>query len=157
MTTPPPGKPPVHTTVTWIDDITFRAETPTGGVMTLDGRGRTGQSPPEALLSALGACTSVDVVEILKKRRTPASRVEVKLTGHRITAPAPRFHAIELGFHVDGAGIEREPAELAVNLAVNKYCTVKDSLDPAITFTWWLVLNGDRGPDHDATGRMAPA
>lgn len=157
MTTPPAGKPPVHTTVTWIDDIAFRAETPKGGVMTIDGHGRTGQSPPETLLSALGACTSVDVVEILKKRRTPASRVEVKLTGHRISAPAPRFHAIELEIHVDGAGIEREPAELAINLAVNKYCTVKDSLDPSIKFTWWLVLNGDRGPDHDATGRMATA
>ena len=155
MTTPPVGRSPSFSTVTWVEDETFRAETPKGGVMTLDGHARVAQSPPEALLSALGACTLVDIVNILKKRRTPASRVDVRLIGQRVTAPAPRFHAIELEFHVDGAGIEREPAEHAVALAVTKYCTVKDSLDTAITFTWRLVLNGERGPDHDATGRAA--
>ena len=119
------------------------------------GLGWISKPPPEVLLSALGGCASVDVVGILRKRRTPASRVEVRLTGQRITASAPRFVAIEQEFHVDGAGIERDAAEHAVDLAVSKYCTVKDSLDPAITFTWRLVLNGERGADHDATGRPA--
>ena len=155
MTTPPAGKPPVYSTVTWTENETFRAETPTGGVLTMDGHARVGQSPPEVLLSALGGCASVDVVAILRKRRTPASRVEVRLSGQRITASAPRFVAIELDFHIDGVGIERDAAEHAVDLAVSKYCTVKDSLDPAITFAWRLVLNGERGADHDATGRPA--
>jgi putative redox protein len=37
-----------------------------------------------------------------------------------------------LTFRITGAGIERVHAERAVELAVNKYCSVRDSLDPAI-------------------------
>jgi putative redox protein len=155
VTTPPAGKPPVHTTIFWTEEQSFRAETPKGAVLTMDCHARAAQSPPEALLSALGACAGVDIVEILKKRRTPVSRLEIRVVGQRVNAPAPRFHAIEVEYHIDGAGLEREPAEHTVNLAMNKYCTVKDSLDPSIAFTWRVVLNGERGPDHDATGRSA--
>jgi putative redox protein len=39
-----------------------------------------------------------------------------------------------------GAGVERAHAERAVELAVTKYCSVRDSLDPAIPVTWAVVL-----------------
>jgi putative redox protein len=47
---------------------------------------------------------------------------------------------ILLTFRIAGAGIEREHAERAIDLAVNKYCSVRDSLDPNIPVEWKLEL-----------------
>ena len=149
-----PDKPLAVSTVSWVKDITFSAAAGGGGTMVLDGDSVAGQSPPEALLSALAACTAVDIVEILKKRRTPVERLTIRTTGRRARAMPPRFVAIVLAYEIDGAGITRDHAERAIDLAVNKYCTVKDSLATDIAFTWRLVLHGEVGADHDAT---APA
>lgn len=149
-----PEKPLSVSTVSWAKDSTFSATAGGGGTMVLDGESVAGQSPPEALLSALAACTAVDVVEILKKRRTPVQRLTIRTEGRRARAMPPRFVAIALTYEIDGTGITRDHAERAIDLAVNRYCTVKDSLAKDIVFTWRLVLNGDAGADHDAT---APA
>ena len=121
--------------------------------MVMDGNAEAGLSPPETLLSALAACTGVDVVEILQKRRTPPVALDIRMTGARASGVPARFVAVDLEYHMNGAGIERVHAERAVDLAVSKYCTVKDSLATDIVFTWRLVLNGERGTDHDATSR----
>ena len=144
-------KPPSRTTVSWTSGVAFEAVAASGGRLVLDGDSHAGQSPPEALLSALGACTGVDIVEILKKRRTLVERLEIRLTGTRANAMPPRFVAVEFEYHLSGAGIAREHAERAIDLAVNKYCTVKDSLAKDIVFTWRLVLNGETGANHDAS------
>jgi putative redox protein len=49
-------------------------------------------------------------------------------------------------FRIAGDGIEREQAERAIELAVNKYCSVRDSLDPSIPIEWTLLLNEERPP-----------
>ena len=149
----PPAKPPATTTVTWTGDEAFSATAAGGRTFMLDGHSQAGQSPPEALLSALAACTGIDIVEILKKRRTPVERLEMRVRGERARTMPPRFTAIALEYEMAGAGIDRAAAERAVDLAVMKYCTVKDSLARDIVFTWRLVLNGERGADHDATAR----
>ena len=152
-----PPKPPALATVSWTHGQAFEATAAGGRSFALDGDSVAGQSPPEALLSALAACTGVDIIEILKKRRTPAGRLEMRVTGHRASAMPPRFVAIAIEYHLDGARIERVHAERAIDLAVNSYCTVKDSLAKDIRFTWRLVLNGDAGADHDASAVAAVA
>jgi putative redox protein len=96
----------------------------------------------DALLSALAACTSIDVVEILSKCRTPVGALRVDAVGDRASATPAKVTRILLTFHVDGEGIKRTQVERAVELAVTKYCSVRDTLDPALPIEWAIVVNG---------------
>jgi putative redox protein len=57
------------------------------------------------------------------------------------TIPRRLEHAT-LHFSIDGDGIERVHAERAIDLAVTKYCSVRDSLRPDVPVEWTLTLNG---------------
>jgi putative redox protein len=145
------AKSPSRVRVTWAGDERFDAGRPGGPTLRVDGRGETGQSPVDALLSALAACTSIDVVEILAKRRTPVDALEIDVTGHRASTVPARVVRVELVFHLHGEGIERVHAERAVELAVTKYCSVRDTLDREMPIEFTVVLNGERGEAR--TGR----
>ncbi len=108
-----------------------------------DGGGESGQSPADALLSALASCSSIDVVDILAKRRTPVESLEVNVIGERVDTIPRRFKHITLQFRIGGTGIERDQAERAIMLAVTKYCTVRDSLRPDIVVDWTLELENE--------------
>ncbi|MEO7368816.1 MAG: OsmC family protein [Gemmatimonadaceae bacterium] len=108
----------------------------------LDGDGNDAPSPPDALLAALASCVSVDVVDILAKRRTPVETFDVEVLGVRREEVPRRFTDITLNFTITGQGIERVHVDRAIDLAVNKYCSVKDSLDPDLPVVWNLHLNG---------------
>jgi putative redox protein len=100
-----------------------------GGLETvIDGDKQAGASPVELLLEALGACASVDVVVILEKSRTPATKFEVTLEGDR-HSPAPRYLTeVRMLFDVWGEGIKPEKLARAINLSIGKYCSVYHSL-----------------------------
>lgn len=144
-------RPPVKITTRWTHEIAFVNNAVHDRAIVLDGHSKDGQSPPEALLSALASCTMVDIIEILKKKRTPAARAECRTTGERASSLPARFIAITLEYHIDGAEITEVAAEHAIDLAVNKYCTVRESLDPRMIITTRLVLNGTAHGEKDAT------
>jgi putative redox protein len=62
---------------------------------------------------------------------------------------------IHLAYRMRGAGVERAHAERAIELAITKYCSVRDSLDPAIPVEWSLELEGI--PETADGGRQAVA
>ncbi|HEU4641293.1 MAG TPA: OsmC family protein [Gemmatimonadaceae bacterium] len=137
----PATREPNRVRVEWQGDHRFDAGRPGGPVARIDSDAATGQSPVDALLSALATCVSVDVVDILKKRRTPPSRYEVEVVGTRVDATPRRLKHVLLRFFIDGEGIEPEQAERAVQLAVTKYCSVRDSLDPDLPVEWEVHVN----------------
>jgi putative redox protein len=98
-----------------------------------------GPSPMEAVLMALCACTSVDVVSILEKKRQP-------LLGLKVTAmatqaeTAPRvFTHIKLTYTVSGR-LSRKAVEDAVALSKNKYCSVSQMLEKAAKVEYEIVF-----------------
>jgi putative redox protein len=113
--------------------------------MRIDASGKTGQSPVDTLLSALATCTASDVVDILEKRRTPIESLRIDVVGERVDTVPRRFKHITLTFHISGEGIEREHAERAIDLSVNKYCSVRDSLSRDVVVDWQLDLNSVDG------------
>ena len=136
----PSPKPPSRVRVKWKGEYRFDTGRENGPVARFDGDGKTAQTPPEALLSALASCVSVDVVDILAKRRTPVESLQVDVVGERVDTTPRRFHHITLKFGIAGKGIERDQAERAVELAVTKYCSVRDSLRGDIKVDWTLDL-----------------
>ncbi|MEX2110550.1 MAG: OsmC family protein [Gemmatimonadaceae bacterium] len=133
-------KPPSRVRVKWAGGHQFDTGRENGSVARFDGDGITAQTPPEALLSALGSCVSVDVLDILAKRRTPVESLEIDVVGLRVDTTPRRFRHITLDFVISGKGIERAQAERAVELAVTKYCSVRDSLDPDMPVVWTIDL-----------------
>jgi putative redox protein len=132
--------------ITWAGDHRFDAGRPGGPQVRIDASAQTGPGPVDALLIGLGCCTGVDVVDILAKRRTPVASLGIEVQGERRPEVPRRVLKAHLVYRIDGDGIEREHAERAVELAVNKYCSVKDSLDPTTPVTWSVVLNGAERP-----------
>jgi putative redox protein len=137
------GKPPATVRVTWSGDHVFDGVRLSGGPsITMDSSGKQGPSPIDTLLCALAGCTGVDIVDILEKRRTPMSAMSVDVGGERFAGTPGRITKIELVYRIIGAEVERVHAERAIELAVTKYCSVRDSLDPSMPITWRLELNG---------------
>ena len=132
---------PARVRVEWKGDRNFDAGKTGRPVIRLDGDGATGPSPVDGLLAALASCVSVDVVDILAKRRTPAKSLEVNIVGERVDGTPRRLSHVTLNFSIAGVGIERLHAERAIELAVTKYCSVRDSLSPAIPVVWSLALD----------------
>jgi putative redox protein len=114
--------------------------------ITIDGSRVAGPGPVETLLGALAACASMDVIEYLAKRRTPAEELEIVVDGERRGAAPRRLLSAQLTFHLNGQGIEAHHAERAIRLALETYCSVASSLAPDIVIATQLVLNGESQP-----------
>jgi putative redox protein len=66
--------------------------------------------------------------------------MSISVVGERAPTTPARVTKVTLEFRIRGAGIERTHAERAIELAVIKYCSVKDTLDPALPIEWTLAL-----------------
>jgi putative redox protein len=135
------AKPKLEVSLARIGKAAFRATAAVGGELVVDGspeiggQGR-GMRPMELLLSAIASCASMDVVHILEtKQRQPLEGLDVRVEGDRKDATPAPFVRVHLSFVAHGA-VDPGKLERAVQLAVEKYCSVKDSLDPAISVTW---------------------
>ena len=89
-----------------------------------------GPSPMEAVLAALCACTSVDVVSILEKKREPITGLTVSADAEQPAEPPRTFTHIRLTYRIQGK-VARKAAEDAVALSKNKYCSVSKMLEKA--------------------------
>lgn len=89
-------------------------------------------SPMEVLLMSAAACSCIDVEIFLKKMRQSLEKVEVDVIGDRPTEGAPRpFKGLHLNYHIFG-DVKEDKGEKAVTMAVEKYCSVLESLDKNI-------------------------
>ncbi len=142
--TMPAAKPPARAHVAWVGEHRFDAGRVGGGATSrIDASGKTGPGPVDMLLSALAACTAIDIVDILAKRKTPVNALTVDVMGERANAIPARVTKIHLTYTMIGE-IERVHAERAIDLSVSKYCSVRNSLDPDMPIEWVLDLNGRR-------------
>ena len=146
MTAPTQSKPVVtRSRAVWRGEHRFDAG-PEGRTAPVDADAKAGPGPVETLLNALATCSAVDVIDILAKRRTPVEGLIVNVTATRRSEQPRRVERVEVEFAIDGAGIDVEQAERAIQLSFEKYCTVAASLAPDIVAETTLVLNGARQP-----------
>lgn len=127
-------------TLTWVRDMVFEGGAPGGPVATVDGDGAAGPSPVISLLMALAGCTGSDVVSILEKMRARPDRFTIEVTGIRREDHPRRFVAVHLVFSLAGESLDEAKAGRAVQLSLEKYCSVLHSLAPDIAITHELRL-----------------
>lgn len=85
-------------------------------------------TPKELLLMALAGCTSMDVIPILKKKRSPVVGYECLVKGEERDEHPKIFTEIHIEYVFYGNGIKREDVEQAIELSRTKYCSVSAML-----------------------------
>jgi putative redox protein len=141
--TKPAGPVISRSQVTWLGDRLFDAG-PEGRTHRIDASAMEAPGPVETLLSAIASCSSLDVIDIIAKRKTPVEKLSVNVTAERRADFPRRVEKLQIEFRIDGAGIEHVHAERAIQLSYERYCSVAASLASDIVTDTTLVLNGER-------------
>lgn len=133
--------------IEWQHDAHFVAESASGHTVLIDGPpdhgGKNlGVRPMELMLIGLGACTSIDVIDILKKSRQDVTDCVTQLTAERADAIPSVFTRIHVHFVVTGTNLKSRQVERAIGLSAKKYCSASLMLERggvAITHDFELV------------------
>ena len=110
----------------------FSGRTPSGHAVVIDtDRERnSASSPMELLLVALGSCTGVDVVSILKKKREEVTAYSIEVRGQRRAEHPRSYQRMELHHIVTGRNVSERSVAQAIELSEQKYCSVAATLRP---------------------------
>lgn len=127
--------------VHWQDGLYFKGVSTSGHSVQLEGSSGNdrGFLPSEMLLVALGGCTGMDIVSLLRKFTTEPTSFEVELDGEKNTDHPKSFHSITAIYHVAG-DITPEQALKAVSSSYKKYSVVANSLQAKVHYR--IILNG---------------
>jgi putative redox protein len=122
------GKIAMQAKVSWIGQMRFVGSADTGHAVVMDSKASglppIGSSPMELVLMAMGACSSMDVVDILSKMRVELTSLEVEMKADRAKEPPRVFTKAELAFVASGEGLTDAAFKRAVDLSMAKYCSV---------------------------------
>jgi putative redox protein len=129
-----------HATLTWQEGFRFVGGDPGGPTITLDGDNQGGPGPMLTLLLAAAACTGSDVVAILQKMRTSLGEFRIEVSGVRREEEPRRYVAIHLDYRLRGEDLDPAKVRRAIDLSLEKYCSVFHSLAPDIAVTYALSL-----------------
>ena len=109
----------------------------------------TGARPVEVFLQALGACTAMDVVSVLEKKRQDFSAVEIEIAGEQREDEFPKIYTrIDLVYVVRGRSVDPAAVARAVELSESKYCSVKGMLGPQVTVTTSYRVEEETAPPN---------
>lgn len=108
-----------------------------------EGGGQDGAARPvELLLCALGGCTGMDVVSILRKMRTEPASLEIDVEDDRREDHPKAIRGVHLVYRVTGA-LPEENLRKAIELSLSKYCSVANSLECGPRITWEVQIAPD--------------
>ena len=124
--------------VVWKGRREFEANPPSGNKFTMDaypdsGGNDLGPTPMEAFLASGAACSAMDVIQILEKKRQKVTSYRIVVDGERTEEGVYPRPYVKLTFRhiVEGEGIDRVAVEQAVKLSDEKYCSVIATLRAA--------------------------
>ncbi len=127
----------------WQGDMHFTCTAPSQHTIELDsGKPGTthGPSPTEVLLQAVACCTGMDIVVILEKKRKTPDDFVITVSGERAETHPKKFTAIAIHYTVMKNGLTENELKQAIDLSINKYCSVVASFALATKITWGFTL-----------------
>lgn len=122
----------------------FTASNHAGAAIAIDGPAEMGGEnaglrPMETLLAALAACSAMDVLLIMKKQRQNLERLEMEVDGERADEIPAVFTRVHVRFKGYGP-IDLKKFQKAVDLSIEKYCSVTKMLHASVEITAEAVL-----------------
>jgi len=115
--------------VKWVDGMRFVATDSLGHSIVMDaskqaGGEGSGFTPLQLLLVALGGCTGIDIVDIMRKQRQHVDDLEMLVSGERVKEPPRVYSNIHVEYRVKGKDIKEKAVKRAIRLSEDKYCSV---------------------------------
>jgi len=109
-----------------------------------------GPSPAELLLVAAAGCAAWDLVGILRKQHQEVAAIDVAVDGDQQPDAPWTFRRVELRFTVRGHYLDRDRVERAVELSVERYCSVLSTIREAASVTYATLVEEAPGPPGEA-------
>lgn len=135
-------------TIAHIKDMHMEAQNEEGGKVRMDGSASIGGleggfSPMQLLLAGIGGCSAIDIVGILEKQKQDLQDLKIVVDGDRQKIGShSKFNTIHLNFIFTG-DLEPKKVERAIDLSINKYCSVSKALEKGseITYSYEILSN----------------
>lgn len=129
---------------TWRENMSFETEV-NGHSIIIDAKEEVGGSnqgprPKPLMLAALGGCTGMDVVSILKKMRVEIGGLNVRVEGDLTEEHPKRFHKMHIVYEFEGEDLPMDKLEKAVSLSEERYCGVSAVYREAMEITSEIVV-----------------
>jgi putative redox protein len=127
--------------IKWLEQRVFEAETGSGHTITMDGPPEHGgrniaARPMEMVLVGLGGCSAFDVVEILEKSRQKVKDCQIQIDAERADDIPAVFIKIHMHFIFSGDELNEKHVKRAVELSVDKYCSVVKMMRPNVEISY---------------------
>jgi putative redox protein len=128
------------------DNYAVEAKNEDGNTILMDGSlaiggSNKGMRPTQLLLSAVGGCSAIDIISILKKQKQEIDSFEIVVDGEKESVQEySLFRKIHIRYILKGK-IDKEKAERAAQLSMDKYCSVSKTLEPTAEITWSVHVN----------------
>ncbi|OGF55670.1 MAG: hypothetical protein A2Z21_01575 [Candidatus Fraserbacteria bacterium RBG_16_55_9] len=100
-----------------------------------------GPSPVELVLIAVGGCSGMDVVSILKKKRVDFDDFEIEVDAEKAPEHPKYLKTIRLIYKIWGQNISEEAFKQAITLSLDKYCTVSNTLKGRAEISYEYHIN----------------
>ncbi len=126
--------------LSWEGSYKFKAADAFGHTLTVeapmnDGDEFGGFKPTHLMLTSLGACTAVDVVSILKKKRQDITGVEIRVTASQNEDWPKAWTSFHVEYIVKGHNVDPKAVHRSIELSEEKYCSVGTTLKGVATIT----------------------
>lgn len=130
----------IQATVILNTAMEFRGTASSGHTIVMDadekaGGGNAGFRPMELLLVGFGGCSGMDVVSILRKKRQQITGLEINVKGEKVDSYPKVYKDVHIEYVVKGKTVDKEAVERAINLSLEKYCSVGATLAKSGTIT----------------------
>lgn len=130
-------------TTHYISDYLYESENESGNRLRMDmlsAEDKAYFSPMQLVLSAVGGCAAVDLIQMLKKRRRTVLSLRMETEGRRRDSTPKKFEHIHIRFVLSSPDTEYDEFGKLITLAVEKYCSVSASLEPNVSIDYsWVI------------------
>ena len=126
-------------TTKWLENMSFETEV-NGHKIIIDaasevGGENKGPRPKPLILSALGGCTGMDVISILRKMKVEPEDFRVIVEGDVTEEHPKHFIKMHVIYQFTGKNFPLDKLQKAVSLSEEKYCGVSATLRKALELT----------------------
>lgn len=134
--------------IKWVDNLKFEGFAPSGHNILMDGPPESGGNdqairPGELTLVALGGCTGIDVISILKKMRQEIDSFEVIVDADSRNEHPKTWSKLHLKYIFKGRNLDESKIRTAIELSQDKYCSVSAMLKKSAELTWECQIISD--------------
>ncbi|TNF55780.1 OsmC family peroxiredoxin [bacterium] len=126
--------------IVFVKGMQFVGTSDSGHAVVMDapesvGGSDSGQTPMEFLLTAFGGCSGMDVISILRKKRQNVKGLTIEVKGEKAETHPKVYTTIHIDYTISGEDVSEEAVKRAVDLSLERYCSVGSMLGKAAKIT----------------------